>query len=103
MGLILDSSILIAAERKGENARQALTSIASMVQDDDIALSAITLLELAHGAARANTADRKEKATPLPWRTSVGDSDSFRVDFRRTSYRHARRRKPDERRSPSIG
>jgi len=31
MGLILDSSILIAAERQGENARQALTEIAEQV------------------------------------------------------------------------
>jgi hypothetical protein len=28
MGLILDSSVLIAAERQGENARQVLTEIA---------------------------------------------------------------------------
>jgi predicted nucleic acid-binding protein len=58
MGLILDSSVLIAAERKGSNARQALAEIAGRAAGEDIALSVVTLLELAHGAARANTAER---------------------------------------------
>ncbi len=59
MGLILDSSVLIAAERKGRNARQALAEIAVRAAGEDIALSVVTLLELAHGAARANTPQRK--------------------------------------------
>ena len=61
MGLILDSSVLIAAERQGQNARQTLTSISSQVGVTDIAISVVTLIELAHGVARANTAERKEK------------------------------------------
>lgn len=59
MGLILDSSVLIAAERKGSNARQALNEIAMRAAGEDVALSVITLIELAHGAARAETAQRK--------------------------------------------
>jgi predicted nucleic acid-binding protein len=59
MGLILDSSVLIAAERKGQNARQALTDIAAHVPGEDVAISVITLIELAHGVARANTPERK--------------------------------------------
>lgn len=59
MGLILDSSVLIAAERKGSNARQALTDIAGRVPGEDVALSVVTLVELAHGAARADTPERK--------------------------------------------
>jgi len=61
MGLILDSSVLIAAERQGQNARQTLTSISSQVGVTDIAISVVTLIELAHGVARANTTERKEK------------------------------------------
>lgn len=61
MGLILDSSVLIAAERRGRNIRQMLTSIASTAGDIEIALSVVTLTELAHGAARADTAERKAK------------------------------------------
>jgi len=59
MGLILDSSILIAAEREGKNARQVLTAVSSRVGDTEVALSIVTLIELAHGAARANTPERK--------------------------------------------
>ena len=59
MGLILDSSVLIAAERKGSNARQALTEIARSAAGEDVALSVVTLIELAHGAARADAPERK--------------------------------------------
>ena len=59
MGLILDSSVLIAAERKGRNARQALGEIAQRAAGEDVALSVVTLIELAHGAARADTLERK--------------------------------------------
>ena len=58
MGLILDSSVVIAAERKGKNARQALSDIATQFPGEEIALSVVTVLELAHGAARANTPQR---------------------------------------------
>jgi tRNA(fMet)-specific endonuclease VapC len=61
MGLILDSSVLIAAERQGKNARQALTSIAQEIADTDVGISVVTLIELAHGAVRADTLERKSK------------------------------------------
>lgn len=59
MGLILDSSVLIAAERKGRNARQAQAEIAVRAAGEDVALSVVTVLEPAHGAARANTPERR--------------------------------------------
>ena len=49
MGLILDSSVLITAERQGQNARQMLTAISSTAGETEIAISVVTLLELAHG------------------------------------------------------
>jgi len=61
MGVILDSSVLVAAERQGSNARQALTAVSSRLGEAEIALSVITLLELAHGAARADTPERRAK------------------------------------------
>jgi len=60
MGLILDSSVLIAAERQGQNARQMLAAIARTAGETEIALSVVTLIELAHGVARADTAQRKQ-------------------------------------------
>jgi len=61
MGLILDSSVLISAERQGQNARQMLAVISRTAGETEIALSVVTLIELAHGAARADTAERKAK------------------------------------------
>jgi predicted nucleic acid-binding protein len=61
MGLILDSSVLITAERQGQNARQMLAAISSQVGNTEIALSVVTLVELAHGAVRADTPQRKAK------------------------------------------
>ena len=59
MGLILDSSVLITAERQGQNARQMLAAISDLAGNTDIAISVVTLIELAHGAARADTPQRK--------------------------------------------
>jgi len=61
MGLILDSSVLIAAERQGKNARQMLAAVAGAVGNTEIAISVVTLIELAHGASRADTPQRKVK------------------------------------------
>jgi tRNA(fMet)-specific endonuclease VapC len=61
MGLILDSSVLVAAERQGQNARQALEAIAPKIGNVEIAISVVTVMELAHGVARANTPERQAK------------------------------------------
>jgi predicted nucleic acid-binding protein len=61
MGLILDSSLLVAAERQGKNARQMLAAIAREVGETEVAISVVTLIELAHGAARAETPERRAK------------------------------------------
>lgn len=59
MGLILDSSVLIAVERKGSNARQALHEIANRAAGEEVAISVVTVVELAHGAARADSPERR--------------------------------------------
>ncbi|HEV2326622.1 MAG TPA: PIN domain-containing protein [Terracidiphilus sp.] len=59
MGLILDFSVVIAAERQGYNAHQTMAEISNRAPGEDLALSAVTLTELAHGVARANTQLRK--------------------------------------------
>lgn len=61
MGLILDSSVLITAERTGQNARQILEAISRKVGNTEIGISVLTLIELAHGAARADSPQRKAK------------------------------------------
>lgn len=61
MGLILDSSVLIAEERQGKNARQVLSVVAAQIGETDVGISVITIIELAHGAARADSPRRKSK------------------------------------------
>jgi predicted nucleic acid-binding protein len=61
MGLIFDSSVLIAAERQGKNARQVISAIAQEVGETEVGISVVTLIELAHGAARADSPERKSK------------------------------------------
>ena len=56
LGLILDSSVIIAAERKRQTVERLLTSIRQTFGEVEIAISAVTLAELVHGVARANTA-----------------------------------------------
>jgi predicted nucleic acid-binding protein len=58
---ILDSSVLIAAKRQGKNARQALTAIRERIGETEVGISVVTLIELAHGAARADTPQRQRK------------------------------------------
>jgi predicted nucleic acid-binding protein len=61
MGLIRDSSVLITAEPEGQNARQLLAAISGKAGNTDIAISVVTLIDLAHGAARADTSQGKER------------------------------------------
>jgi predicted nucleic acid-binding protein len=61
LGLVLDSSGAVAAEREGKNAKQLLQALASETDENAIAISVLTLLELAHGAARANIPERRAR------------------------------------------
>ena len=59
MGLILDSSVLIAGERQGRSIREILKKVQSAYGEAEAALSAVTIVELTHGIYRARTeADR---------------------------------------------
>jgi tRNA(fMet)-specific endonuclease VapC len=55
MGLILDSSVVIAAERRGDTVEQLVVRIVNATGDQEAALSAIGLTELIHGLYRAKT------------------------------------------------
>lgn len=59
MGVVLDSSVLIAAERKGKTARQILSEMAAYFPGEDVALSVVTVAELMHGIVRADSHERR--------------------------------------------
>jgi len=49
VGLILDSSVVIAGERQGRTVRQILGEFRTAYGDTGIGLSVVTVAELAHG------------------------------------------------------
>jgi tRNA(fMet)-specific endonuclease VapC len=55
MGLILDSSVLIAGERHDRSIRQILDQLRAKHGESEAALSVVTVLELTHGIYRAKT------------------------------------------------
>lgn len=55
MGLVLDSSVLIAAEREKRPVSQLLASLSSDLSEAEFLLSAISVMELEHGWHRAST------------------------------------------------
>ena len=62
MGVILDTSVLIAGERRGEGVRAILERVRVAHGEQDAGLSVVTLVELTHGIYRAkNDADRARR------------------------------------------
>jgi antitoxin (DNA-binding transcriptional repressor) of toxin-antitoxin stability system len=55
VGLILDSSVVIAGERRGHTVRQIVEQIRTQYAKLEVALSVVTIVELAHGIQRAVT------------------------------------------------
>ncbi len=62
MGVILDSSVLIAGERRGETVKQVIQRVQAAYGETESALSAISVIEWTHGIYRAKTdADRDQR------------------------------------------
>jgi predicted nucleic acid-binding protein len=62
MGIILDTSVLIAGERNGEGVQAILQRVQKSHGEQDAAFSAVTLVELTHGIYRTRTdADRARR------------------------------------------
>ena len=61
MGLVLDSGVLIAAERAAMPVSDLLTALDHEHGETEIVLSSITVIELEHGLHRARTAEQARK------------------------------------------
>lgn len=62
MGLILDTSVLIAGERRGQGVEDILRHVRAAHGNTDVALSIVSVVELTHGIYRARTdADRERR------------------------------------------
>jgi predicted nucleic acid-binding protein len=61
LGLVLDSSIIIDAERKHQTVEELLNAIQQRFGEIEIAMSAVSLAGLVHAVARANTPERRDR------------------------------------------
>ena len=61
MGLILDSSILVAAERGGDSVRAILQRVQATQGETESGLSVVTIVELTHGIYRAKSETDRER------------------------------------------
>jgi predicted nucleic acid-binding protein len=61
LGVVLDSSVLIAAERRKLTATQAIESVQGAVGEVPVVLSAISVAEIGHGIYRASTSEIRER------------------------------------------
>lgn len=57
LGVVLDSSVLIAAERRRLTAAEAIESVRAIIGEVPLVLSAVTVAEIGHGIYRANSAE----------------------------------------------
>ena len=61
MGVVLDSSVVIAAERRGDIVTEMLQQIVAATGDQRAVLSAVGLAELVHGIYRAQTIEARNR------------------------------------------
>jgi len=61
VGLILDSSVVIAGERRGHTVRQILEQFKTAHGEVEVGLSVVTIVELTHGIQRAGTVERRQR------------------------------------------
>jgi predicted nucleic acid-binding protein len=59
VGIILDSSVIIAAERRGHSVSQILEQVYRNQGEVEVGLSVVTIAELVHGAYRAKAPEQK--------------------------------------------
>ena len=62
LGLVLDSSVLIAAERRGLRPDETLESVRKIVGEIPLVLCALTVAEIGHGIYRANTPEIRRRS-----------------------------------------
>ena len=61
LGLVLDSSVLVAAERANLTTRDLIEHIRAAAGDVPVIICALTVAELAHGVHRANSPERRQQ------------------------------------------
>jgi tRNA(fMet)-specific endonuclease VapC len=58
---MLDSTVVIAGERRGHNVRQILEQLKAAHGEVEMGLSVVTIVELVHGIQRAGDEERRQR------------------------------------------
>jgi predicted nucleic acid-binding protein len=74
VGIILDSSVIIAAERRGHTVLEILEQVKSSQGEIEVGVSVVSIAELVHGAYRAKTEAQQQRG----WNSSSGCRATFR-------------------------
>ena len=61
LGLVLDSSVLISAERRKLTPERAIETVRNSAGEIPIVLCALTIVEIGHGIYRANTQEIRDR------------------------------------------
>ena len=61
MGIVLDSRVIIAAERRGHTVREILEQVKVVQGEIEIGVSVVTIAELVHGAYRTKTQVQQQR------------------------------------------
>ncbi len=61
LGIVVDSSVIIDAERKRQTVAELLTSLGQRFGEVEIVISVITVAELVHGIERARTPEIQQR------------------------------------------
>ena len=67
LGLVLDSSVLIAAERQKLTPQQAIETVRNTVGEIPIVLCPLSIAEIGHGIYRANTPEVRANGVGNSW------------------------------------
>lgn len=62
MGLILDTSVIVRAERRGHSVAEILGQIREKLGENEIGISVVTLAELTHGVQRSKTEAQRQRS-----------------------------------------
>ena len=75
LGLVLDSSVLVAAERKKLTTSEAIKKVREAAGEVSIVICSMTVAELGHGIYRADTPERSRprKESLFRWPISLSE------------------------------
>ena len=62
MGLILDTSVIVRAERRGHSVAEILTQIRERYGETEIGISVVSVAELTHGVERSKSEAQRQRS-----------------------------------------